>query len=279
MTGPVDPRPREVGDDPLERRLRHSLAARADDAPDARGLTERLVSAGAAGPARSTGWTALGTPLLAAACVAAIVGIVLAFVNLGHPDRDVPDAARSASPVPSVSASAPVSSPVVPAPGITAGPTSSPAATPRSSSARVPAGVRLVDLTWTSEDSGWALGSADCLTGTGRCTALLRTTDGRRWTGHPNTPFRVPGVAGCPAASCVTHIRFADDSIGYAFGPDALFLTVDGARSWRRLPGGADALETLDDNVIRVVSARRGCRGRAACPCRPRHRAARTGGR
>jgi photosystem II stability/assembly factor-like uncharacterized protein len=52
---------------------------------------------------------------------------------------------------------------------------------------------------------------------------------------------------------CISNVRFATDRIGYAYGPSALFMTTDGGVTWGRLPGGADALETLDGNVIRVV--------------------------
>jgi hypothetical protein len=58
-------------------------------------------------------------------------------------------------------------------------------------------------------------------------------------------------------------IRFANDQVGYAYDPSVLFMTTDGGRSWQRQPGGAVALETLDRNVIRLVSDRTGCPG----PC------------
>ena len=47
------------------------------------------------------------------------------------------------------------------------------------------------------------------------------------------------------------HIRFANQSIGYAYGPDALYMTTDGGTNWVRQAGmGADALETLSGNVV-----------------------------
>jgi hypothetical protein len=57
----------------------------------------------------------------------------------------------------------------------------------------------------------------------------------------------------------VTNIRFATENIGYAFGPDALFMTTDAAATWQRLSGGAAALETLNGNVIRVAAVPAGC--------------------
>lgn len=123
---------------------------------------------------------------------------------------------------------------------------------------------RPIDLTFVSTDEGWALGTADCRARTGRCTALAHTLDGGlSWTSTKPPPANVylPGMGRC-AAPCVSSIRFATPRIGYAFGDDlisarrgsaAFFMTVDGGHVWRREPGGADALETLDGNVIRVT--------------------------
>jgi hypothetical protein len=124
-------------------------------------------------------------------------------------------------------------------------------------------GVKILDLTFVSEDTGFAVASADCIRGPGRCTALLRTTDGAHWKSMPNTPFRVPGITGGCAYPCVSHIRFANDQVGYAFGPKALLMTTDGGASWQQQKGGAILLETLDQNVIRVTSSHTGCPG----PC------------
>jgi photosystem II stability/assembly factor-like uncharacterized protein len=53
---------------------------------------------------------------------------------------------------------------------------------------------------------------------------------------------------------CVSQLRFANRLVGYAFGPDALFMTIDGGQSWNRQPGGAYALEISDDTVLRLVN-------------------------
>ena len=236
--------------DPLERELRRSLAARAQDAPDADALTDRLLAAGAAGPAGVTplhrrGWHTWGTPLVAAACVVAIVGIVLVIVRPGQSDGG-PDAVATPS------LPLPVSSTVSAAPSAaTSAPTS---ASPTSTGGTTGlSDVHVIDLTFVNENTGWALGSSDCVSGPGRCTALLRTTDGTDWTPFADTsPFQVSGVDGCPAATCVDHLRFATSRIGYAYGPDALFRTTDGAQSWTKQTGGAVALETVNDDVIRL---------------------------
>jgi photosystem II stability/assembly factor-like uncharacterized protein len=100
-------------------------------------------------------------------------------------------------------------------------------------------GFLVGDVTFVG-DLGWALGTTGCATG--RCAALARSTDdGRSWSPMPAPPHGVH------------HLRFATDQVGYAFSDSTLFVTGDGGRTWTRQPGGADALETLDGNVLRVV--------------------------
>jgi photosystem II stability/assembly factor-like uncharacterized protein len=118
-------------------------------------------------------------------------------------------------------------------------------------------GVKILDLTF-AEGAGWALASADCSNGSGRCTALLHTNDGKNWQSIGPTPFNVPGVKDC-AQPCVEHIRFANASTGYLFGPTAFLMTTDGGQTWHQQDGGAIALETLDNKVIRVMSSHTGC--------------------
>jgi photosystem II stability/assembly factor-like uncharacterized protein len=257
-------------DEPIEAALRDSLAAHARRGPDPDALTQRILAA-VDGPSRlpspdhpSRGpWRTWGLPLVAAASVAAIVGGVVALSRY-HPSSDHPQAATAA---PSISA-APTpnpSRPATPSKGIVVAPPTSRTHAPSATSS-TPSdtstlhSVKVVDLTFTGTNTGFALESANCITTTGRCTALETTTNGITWTSHDDTPFDVPGIStGCPAASCVDHIRFATDQIGYVFGPDALFMTTDGAQHWKQLSGGADALETLDHNVIRVSTHTEGC--------------------
>ena len=126
-------------------------------------------------------------------------------------------------------------------------------------------GFRITDLTWVGAQ-GWALGSAQCLSGTGRCDAIEHTTDGgRTWASLP-APAAGPGDSPTACARlCVAGLRFATTSIGYAFagpglgGGAAFFRTQDGGRTWHRRSGGAGALESLNGNVVRVVTTTPGC--------------------
>ncbi|HEU5266834.1 MAG TPA: hypothetical protein VFU35_09035 [Jatrophihabitans sp.] len=146
------------------------------------------------------------------------------------------------------------------------------AAAPHSPAAAPPqlTHFRVADLTWIGT-AGWALGSADCLTGHGTCDAIEHTTDGgKTWQSMPapRANISLPGSVGGCASPCISGLRFATSKIGYAFNgftvsAPALFMTTNGGQSWQRGPGGALALESANGNVIRVVSSGSGCPG----PC------------
>jgi hypothetical protein len=229
----------------LETRLRATLRERADAAPSGALVAERVlaeIEAPGIVVRPRGGFAARTMPFLAAAAVAAVIAGVVGISQLRHP----------ASPRPSALSAAPSR------PTTSAAPTSTTTHT-RSAPVSV-GGFRATDLTFASETHGWALGTQACRSGTGRCTTLFQTTDGATWHALPT---KVPDVA---------HIRFANDGVGYAFSLDALFMTTDGGKRWVRQPGrGAAALETLDNNVIRVVPLSPGC------PCDVRVETARIG--
>lgn len=243
----------------LEARLRACLAARAGDAPAGELVAERIIDdAFELRPVRvvhrprGPRWRAWALPLIAAGSVAAIVG-ALAGVSATRHSAAPAQPGVSGSPSPS-NARADVP-PVVPPPSGHA-PTN-------------PVGLahfRVLDLSFVGADTGWALGTATCIRDASqRCAGLAHTSDGSRWvgvTGGHSTPFNVPGIGSC-SAPCVTHIRFANAQVGYAYGLSAFFTTTDGGLHWTSEVGGADALETLADNVIRLVDDHRGCPG----PC------------
>lgn len=252
--------------DPTAAALRSSLARHADEAPSGGLLAERIIhSAPATAPGRGRRfweWRTWALPLVAAGAVGAVVAAVSAIENY-HPT------AHQARPA---ATGTHTLSPALPTP---APPTSTPAnhvVAPVGQTSLH--GVRVLDLTFAGDDRGWALASADCVSGPGRCTALLRTTDGRTWRDVAGGAFNVPGVKNC-AAPCVRHLRFANDQVGYAYGPDAFFMTTDGGRSWSPEDGGAILLESLDNNVVRVTSSGTGCPG----PCDIRVQTAALGAR
>jgi len=240
-------------DSSVERALRASLAAQARQAPSGAGLPERILAAVDSPqpeplepplepPRRWVGWA---LPAVAAAAAVAAVAVGISVIgNSGNPGAPAADRDHSHR----FGGNLHSSTFAVPTHVIT------PPSTPTTTATET-AGlrqVRIIDLTFVGSNDGWALATAACPTG--RCTELLRTHDGTHWSRLAAPSFRFPAVA---------HIRFANDGIGYAFGPSAFYVTNDGGRTWQRQPGGALALETFNGNVIRVTSPQSGCPG----PC------------
>jgi hypothetical protein len=257
-----------------ERLLRESLHRRAERAPDAAQLAERIVAEARSSDGRvvrrSFRWQTWATPLVTAAAVAAVaVAVVKAPTPHSGGSQTAAGTGSVGSPPPrqyaaSASARAAAASASARADAASAASSAARAASSAASSAVRAAGgspaalsgFRVSDVTFVSDTEGWAIGTARCLNGSGaRCPAMMHTADGRTWTSMPTPPIG--------AGHQQLRIRFATDKIGYAYDPSVLFMTQDGGRTWQRQPGGAVALETLDGNVARVVSPHSGCPG----PC------------
>lgn len=247
----------EFDSDPIARELRASLERHAREAPRGDMLAERIIhSADRASAERARPpWRTWLLPLVAAAAVA---GVVAAIIGIqGYETHPVANG-RTSVPLPTGPASQVPFTPHTESPGAPNGSGSA-----RNETAKLHA-VKIVDLSFVSDTEGWALGTAQCIQLAGRCTALFHTK-GEHWWSLPNsTPFNVPGVREGCATRCVTNIRFANAQVGYVYGPSAFLMTKDGGKHWAEQPGGAIALESLDDNVIRVTATSdSGCPG----PC------------
>lgn len=244
----------------IENRLRATLAEQAKQAPPGAALAERIL-AEVDSPARVLrprhGWRTWTMPLLAAAAVAAIVATVVGIQNDRHTAAPVAPA---------------VSHGVTASPTVDSSPTPAPTPTSMPAPATVPADpnsigldhFQAIDITFVGSKDGWALGNSDCLNDSAKtCAAMVFTTDGgTSWHSMKQPPGDV-AATGC-GALCFERIRFATDRIGYAFGPTSFAMTKDGGATWQRESGGAEALETLDGNVIRLVAkSSSGCPG----PC------------
>ncbi len=124
-------------------------------------------------------------------------------------------------------------------------------------------GPFVMDLTWVSDLTGWALSADRCAAGL--CPEVATTTDGgQTWHPLPNPPASIQnGTVDCASVACVSYLRFATTMLGYLYGP-ALLLTSDGGRSWRPQAGlPVDALEPTQVGVYRIVYDHGGCPG----PC------------
>jgi photosystem II stability/assembly factor-like uncharacterized protein len=196
------------------------------------------------------GWT---LPAVAAASVIAVVATIVGLAQLRHSGR------HTADPRP------PTSGQRTPAPSSGATETGQAFATPEPSSgdvtsvglaggSPVPA-FRVVDLTFISTDVGWALGNGTCLDGSDtNCPAVMHTADGgASWVSTPNPP-NMPVEPACGSGPCVSHLRFANAQVGYAYGTGALFMTTDGGQTWDpKNQGGASSLEVANDTALRVT--------------------------
>ncbi|MGD0084540.1 MAG: hypothetical protein ABSD78_15300 [Acidimicrobiales bacterium] len=99
-----------------------------------------------------------------------------------------------------------------------------------------------------SLDEWWMLGTARCLTGSGTCSAIVRTTDGgSSFVGIPSPPV---------SASDVTQLRFANALDGYAFDPE-LWATTNGGATWAKVatPGQVTELEAADGEAYALACA------------------------
>jgi photosystem II stability/assembly factor-like uncharacterized protein len=103
----------------------------------------------------------------------------------------------------------------------------------------VPAGFEPASFTAVGDSDYWLLGSVPCRTG--RCSAILRTTDGG--SSFAGIPAPRLTAAGADAAAAATPtLRFADRLDGFAFITGAggvFYATHDGGATWRRLALGA----------------------------------------
>ena len=117
------------------------------------------------------------------------------------------------------------------------------------------------DLSWVSDQEGWAIGTANsCAATSTNCTDVLHTTDGgAQWTQM--------GTIATPPGQVLNQIKFANSEVGYAFvanGQFAAYMTLNGGHSWRLMPGPPVAdLKVAGANVVAVRFNHSGCPG----PC------------
>jgi photosystem II stability/assembly factor-like uncharacterized protein len=250
--------------------MRDGMAAQAREVSASTSLTEQLIrtstEAGTAtarqGSAREgtgrrgatdRGWQAWVLPAAAAVLVALLVSSALIGGKLLRSSRHQPGSSVSVQPITSAPSTAHATPTPTPSGSVT--PTPTPTSAPAGPvGGPVPAGFRAVDLTWVSTDQGWALGTAPCAQTP--CTSIVRTLDGgQHWVGIPAPVAGLTQYTECSSTlACIGTLRFASPLVGYAYGPNALFLTTDGGQHWQRQTGGAYGLEAANGTVLRVAS-------------------------
>lgn len=252
----------------LSRLMRDGMLAEARGVSAAPEFTERVIgralaTGGSAGPGHRPPWRNWVLPAAAAALVALLVGSALIGTKLLHSagpaNQPTPTLSQPVLTTPPSQPTSPApSSPVPSSPAPSSPATGSGAAGP--AGGPVPAGFTGWDLTWVSNDLGWALGTAPC--GNPPCTSILRTRDGgRSWVGIPAPrAFLVPTDTCNNTCDRISNLRFANQSVGYAYGPNAFYLTTDGGASWHKQAGGyAYGLEVVAGSVLRVSAQAAGC--------------------
>ena len=190
------------------------------------------------------------TPLLAATVI---------LLSAACSSKATPHAASTAVPS-STTATVPPASTSLTSPASTAPTTAESAGGP------LPAGFTVADLTWVSDNEGWALGTAPC--SRPPCTSVAHTLDGgRTWAGLP-APIAFLEAQGSPTCSatlaCVRGIRFADRNRGYVFGVNSLWLTTNGGHTWTRK--GSDNTTSLEISAGTVTRLTSGTCTPPGCP-------------
>src|SRR5437764_9352105 len=114
----------------------------------------------------------------------------------------------------------------------------------------VPAGFEPVSFTAVSERDFWLLGTVPCRSG--RCTAIVRTTDG----GGSFAAIHAPAL---PTSGTTPELRFANRLDGFAFvlWRGLFYATHDGGASWRRLTLGRVLGFATGAGNVYVVTSRR----------------------
>lgn len=160
-----------------------------------------------------------------------------------------PDPTRSSEP----------STTTTPTPASAAAPTTTPVGVPEV----VPSSFRVRSVTTADNRHLFALGSSSCANNQ-RCAALAASTNnGSSWRlvhtfpATTNPSATLPGRAG-PGGQ-LSDVRFANASVGWAFGRGVL-RTSDGGTTWQNYPhSGGDVLDVETDGTDVVLTTSAGC--------------------
>ena len=248
----------------IEKALRASLAEHAKRAPSGDALAEQIIAAAdhprpVSDPygRRPRRWRAWTLPLIASGASRPWSPRSSAISQIHHDNEHAANTPTPTLTTPAPSSS-PTSAPSTSAPSTTSPPPSRrrrrPSRCPvhRTRPGRVPGGGHDV------RQHGQRLGAGQRAMLQGQVATVHRpaANRGRRSElgEHQESSGECLDNTSCTAAPCVNQIRFANNDVGYAFGPDALFMTTDGGAEWTRQAGGATSLEIENGTVLRVTS-------------------------
>jgi hypothetical protein len=117
----------------------------------------------------------------------------------------------------------------------------------------VPSSFVPQSFTAISENDYWVLGSVPCVSG--RCTAIVRTTDG----GASFSSIHAPELQNVGASGSEATLRYADHDDGFAFVTGeggAFYATHDGGTSWHPLRLRSLIALSTGGGYVYAVSAR-----------------------
>lgn len=123
----------------------------------------------------------------------------------------------------------------------------------------------VTDVDFVSAETGWAIGLR-CVGETCDVATWRSDDGGRTWSAPVAVATSVPRVSfhtQDPEGGAVRSLRMVDARNGYAFNPD-LYVTRDGARTWRRVPqpSKVTSVSVVEESVW---VAERGCADGVDC--------------
>jgi len=233
----------KLGREPAPERL----VSRVAEIPSRQPSAQRLHAQSGLSP-RAIG---SGLGLLVAVLAIAVIALVLRPTG---PGPVIVGGSPSLAVVPSESPSTEPSTSPSSSPSVepSASTTPAPTATPKPTALPVPAGFQPISATFVSETAGWALGSIPC--DTGRCPAIVRTTDGgTSWSAIPAPKTTVGQNPADDTGTGISALRFANAKDGWAYGPE-LWVTHNGGTTWAK----SSIAGLPKDSPVRALEAARG---------------------
>ena len=230
-----------------ENDLRRILAEQADEAPDGAPLAERALAGletDVAPRHRAPRWV-----IPAAAAASLVIAASAAAVGI----KTVTDKPTAGPPNHPSSVSS-VTVPTTP-PTHTSSQAQSSTSSPPPSTASVIPEFSAASVSYDAAGDGFAIASRGCAALLCPGYLLRQAAGAQDWTRTRSLTMPIGvDVASC-IGPCVNEIRFPTAKVGYLYGPEVLFSTIDAGRTWTRDSGSVADLEASASAVVRVSSS------------------------